>query len=142
MRGKVVTFYLCDSLYGFDIKLVKEIERHVEYTPIPDAPPYVVGLLNMRGQIVTLFNLAKLMGYSQANNSGHSTCIILKNSPHEPDYVGVLIDRPGSVVDIDEDICESSPANMDNVHNEYVNEVVKLKDQLLMVINPQFIFQL
>jgi purine-binding chemotaxis protein CheW len=142
MRGKVLTFYLCGSLYGLDIKLVKEIVRHAEYTPIPDAPEYIVGLMNMRGQIVTLFNLAKLMNHPQLNDSGSPTCIILKNTPDEPDYVGLLIDRAGSVLDIEEDNCEPSPANMNHSLHEYVSEVVKLKNQLLMVINPQFIYQL
>jgi purine-binding chemotaxis protein CheW len=142
MRGKVLTFYLCGCLYGIDIKLVKEIGRHAEYTPIPDAPDHIVGLMNMRGQIVTLFNLAKLMNHSLMSDIGRSTCIILKNTPDEPDYVGLLTDRSGSVVDIEEEQCEPSPANMDHSFQEYVSEVVKLKDQILMIINPQFIYQL
>jgi purine-binding chemotaxis protein CheW len=142
MRGKILTFYLCGSLYGLDIRLVKEIGRHAEYTPIPDAPVHIVGLMNMRGQIVTLFNLANLMNLPRMNNSDSSTCIILKNSTDEPDYVGLLIDRSGSVVDIEEEMCEPSPANMDYSFQEYVSEVVKLKNQLLMIINPQFIYQL
>jgi purine-binding chemotaxis protein CheW len=122
--------------------LVKEIGRHAEYTPIPDAPEHIVGLMNMRGQIVTLFNLAKLMNHSLINATVSSTCIILKNTPEEPDYVGLLIDRSGSVVDIEEEICEPLPVNMELSFQEYVSEVVKLKDQLLMIINPQFIYQL
>ncbi|OPX88727.1 response regulator [Pelotomaculum sp. PtaB.Bin117] len=139
-KSKILSFYLCENLFGLDITAVKEINRNIEYTLVPDAPSHIIGLLNMRGQIVTLFNLARLMGYEQENKR-RSTCIILKNKADNPDYVGFLIDRPGSVIDVDEDICESPPANMGSLENKFLSEVVKLKDELLLIINWKAIIE-
>lgn len=137
----MLTFYLSGNLYGIDILAVKEINRNIEYTLVPDAPPNVIGLLNMRGQVVTLFNLAGLMELEPENGKDSSTCIILKINPVNPDYVGFLIDRPGSVVDIDEDTCEPPPANMSSMENKFLSKIVKLKDELLMIIDQQVIFE-
>lgn len=141
VEGKVLTFYLCGQLFGLDITAVKEINRNIEYTPVPDAPAHIIGLLNMRGQVVTLFDLAGLMGYGQNSQKGRSTCIILKCLPGDSDYIGFLIDRLGSVVDVEEDICEPPPANMGGNENRFLFEVVKLRDELLMVIDHRIIFE-
>jgi chemotaxis signal transduction protein len=44
LNGKVLSFYINNTLFGINITLIREINRNVEYTPVPDAPPYIVGL--------------------------------------------------------------------------------------------------
>lgn len=141
MRGTVLTFYIGNNLFGIDILAVKEINRNIEYTAVPGAPPHIIGLLNMRGQIVTLFNLAYLMGYGGEAGKDALTCVILKNRPDNPDYAGFLIDRPGSSVEVAEEICEPPPANTGNVENKFISEVVKLEGELLMIIDRQALFE-
>ncbi len=141
MKGTVLTFYIGSTLFGIDILEVKEINRNIEYTTVPGAPPGIIGLLNMRGQIVTLFNLAYLMGYGAETGKGPLTCIILKNRPDNHDYVGFLIDRPGSSVEVEEEMCEPPPANIGAAENKFVSEVVKLEGELLMIITHKAILE-
>lgn len=124
-----------------DILAIKEINRKVEYTAVPDAPGHIVGLLNMRGQVVTLIDLAGLMGYRLRSNNGQTNCIILKNSQENPDYIGFFIDQPGSVLDIDEDNCEPPPPNVSIMENRFVDQIVKLDEGLLMIINHGIIYK-
>jgi purine-binding chemotaxis protein CheW len=139
--GKVLTFELCDGLFGIDITLVKEINRNVEFTSIPDSPVHVVGLFNMRGQIVTLLDLGKLMEYESNNKTDIATCIILKAAPNDPNQIGFLIDGSGDVIDIDDDLCEPPPSNVGGIDGEFIKSVVKLKDDLLMLLNLNKIFE-
>jgi purine-binding chemotaxis protein CheW len=139
MTEQVLTFYLCGSLLGINVKLIKEINRNVEYTPVPDAQSHIHGLFNMRGQVVTLFNLARLLALDEDCEQGKLSCIILK-VPCDPDQVGFFIDRPGDVIDIDMDECELPPANVGGVESEYISHVVKLDGELLIVIEPDRIF--
>lgn len=140
MIDKVLSFYVDNNLFGIDIKLIKEINRHVEYTPIPDAREQIIGLLNMRGQVVTLFDFSKLIGIKkQVGNS--NTCIILKSNNNESNHVGFIIDKPGDVIDIIKKDCEIPPANMSNFEGEYIHNIVKLKDNLLTIINPEKLFK-
>lgn len=136
----MLTFYLDGNLLGLDISAVKEMDRHIEYTAVPDAPPHIIGLMNMRGQIVTLFDLAGLMGYGRKEYEGGPTCIILKNRPDNPDYVGFIIDSPGEVVDISEDMCEPPPANLGSMESKFVTAVAKLESELLLLIDQEVIF--
>lgn len=137
-----MTFYLSGNLFGIDILAVKEINRNIEYTAVPGSPSHIIGLLNMRGQVVTLFNLSGLLGYdSGENEKKRSNCVILKNKTGNLDYVGFFIDSPGSVIDIDDDICEPPPANLSGQENKYIQQVAKLEDELLMIINQQVIYE-
>jgi len=137
----VLSFYLNECLLGIDIVLVREINRNVEYTWVPEAKPYIVGLFNMRGQVVTLFDLALLMGIKKVENLPPTTCIILKAPANDPNQIGFLIDKPGDVIELDREDCEIPPANVVGVQGEYIKQVVKLEDELLMIIDPQKIFK-
>lgn len=140
MTEQVLTFHLCGSLLGINVRLIKEINRNVEYTPVPDAESHIHGLFNMRGQVVTLFNLARLLALEKDGGQKKRTCIILK-VPCDPDQVGFFIDHPGDVIDIDMDECELPPANIGGVESEYISHVVKLDGELLIVIEPDKIFR-
>jgi len=139
MTEKILTFYLGGSLLGINLKLAKELNRNITYTPVPGSQPHIIGFFNMRGQVVTLFDLAKLIGINDVNAREGLICIILK-SPKAPDQVGFLIDRPGDVIEIDIEEYERPPANVGIVEGEFIDSVVKLKDELLIVINPDKIF--
>lgn len=137
---KVLSFRLAGELFGIEINYVKEINRNVEYTIVPRAPDKIVGLFNMRGQIVTLFNLAKILGYPWSNEKGKVTCIILKSPPNNPNQQGFLIDATGDVLDLDESLCEPPPANIDGRNFQYIRKVARLENELLMIIEPDLIF--
>jgi len=141
LNDKVLSFYINDSFFGINITLVREINRNVEYTPVPDAKPYIVGLFNMRGQVVTLFNIAELMGLQEGEELSRNTCIILKAPANDPNQIGFLIDKPGDVIDLDKEEWELPPANVVGLEGEYINRVVKLKDKLLIIIEPGQIFK-
>lgn len=140
MTEQILTFYLCDSLIGINVKLIKEINRNIEYTPVPGAKPHIIGLFNMRGQVVTLFDLARLIGLSGQSQAGKLTCIILKE-PGYPDQVGFRIDKPGDVLEIDRNDFESPPANINGMESEFLSSVIKLENELLLVIDPARVLQ-
>ena len=139
MTENILSFNLCDNLLGVDVTLVKEINRNVEFTPIPGSKEHIVGFFNMRGQVVTLFDLAKLLGLGEMKNQEKLICIILK-SPKDPDQVGFLIDSPGDVLEIDIEEYEAPPANVGIVESEFIDSVVKLKEELLIVLDTKKIF--
>jgi len=139
MIKKVLTFYLCGRFLGIDVTLVKEINRNVDFSFVPGSKEHIVGLLNMRGQVVTLFNLAKLLELDEEIEQRGLTCIILK-APKDPNQVGFLIDRPGDVIEIDKEDCELPPANVGALECEFINCIVKLRDELLTIIDPKKIF--
>ncbi len=127
--SKILTFFLDGYQLGLDITSVKEINRNITYTPVPDAPPYIVGLLNLRGQVVTLFDLSQLMGYGCQHKIERNTCIVLKAGGDYPEYAGFLIDKTGSVIDVTPDSSEPPPANLVQPELVRIDRVVKLEEE-------------
>jgi len=141
MTEKVLTFFLNGKLFGIDIKLIKEINRNVEFTPVPDSKPSILGLFNMRGQIVTIFDLSQMIGISGDLSKNSYTCIILKPTNNAQNHVGFLIDKPDDVIDINRDYCEVPPANVSSIETEYIQDIVKLERGLLIIMEPEKIFK-
>jgi purine-binding chemotaxis protein CheW len=95
---ELATFYVGTSLCGMDILKVQEINKLVEMTVVPQAPDYVMGILNLRGQIVTIIDLGKKLGLSSTEMSPDTRNIIV-NSKGE--YIGLLVERISDVVTSD-----------------------------------------
>lgn len=140
MTGKVLTFYLGGTFCGINIKAAKEINRNVRYTPVPGSSNNIAGLLNLRGQVVTLFNIAQLLKLNKETKPLGTNCIILKNRPGDSDMVGFLIDKAGDVVDVVEGMCEPLPASITNIKGSYISEVVKLRDEIILLLDFEAIF--
>ena len=141
MIEKVLSFTINGSSFGIKVMLIKEINRNVEFTIVPDSKPHIVGLFNMRGQIVTLFNLVTLLGLKEDIPQEKTTCVILKANVNDPNQFGFLIDELGGVIDVDTESCESPPANVVGIECDYISSVVKLEDRLLMILDPDKVYQ-
>ncbi len=139
---KVISFYLEDDFFGIDLTAVKEINRHIFYTVVPGSPENVIGIINLRGQIITLIDLALIMSYGPSDDISKKTCIILKsNSGEQDNRVGFIIDRAGDVLDIPSEICESPPANCEGIKGVYIKKVARLEGSLLMIIDEKKILE-
>mgnify|MGYP003591193033 CR=1 FL=1 len=138
----LLTFTIQDVLFGIEINYVREINRNVEFTVVPGASDDVVGLFNMRGNVVVLFNLAYKFGYENKDITQGSTCIVLKAIGTGQDSIGFIIDKTGDVLTIDEELCETLPANVTDIEQKYFKSVIKLEKELLMLIDPQKVFNI
>ncbi|MFP5213899.1 MAG: chemotaxis protein CheW, partial [Acidobacteriota bacterium] len=87
-----VTFRINGSLLGLDVLTVREINRVLDLTPVPHAPDYVRGLINLRGRTVTVFDLGVRLGQPASAITEESHNVVLKH-----DSVGLLVDAIGDV---------------------------------------------
>lgn len=133
-RGTVelATFYVGDALCGMDILKVQEINKLMEMTKVPQAPSYVTGILNLRGQIVTIIDLAKKLGLPESELSDATRNIIV-NADNE--YIGLLVSRISDVVEAQWEKVEKPPANIGGVQGVYFKGVLKTKDRLIGVLD-------
>jgi len=131
---KMATFYVGEALCGMDILKIQEINKMLEMTKVPQAPDYVKGILNLRGQIVTVIDLGKKLGLSVTNLSNDTRNIIV-NSKNE--YIGLLVDSIGDVERTDRDKVEPPPANIGGVQGKYFEGVFKTKDSLIGILDVE-----
>ena len=129
---ELATFYVGEALCGMDILKVQEINKLMEMTKVPQSPEYVTGILNLRGQIVTVIDLGNKLGLT-ATDLSDSTRNIIVNSANE--YIGLLVSRISDVVPADMEKVEKPPANIGGVQGAYFKGVFKTKDRLIGILD-------
>jgi purine-binding chemotaxis protein CheW len=129
---ELATFYVGEALCGMDILNVQEINKLMNMTYVPQAPDYVNGILNLRGQIVTIIDLGKKLGLTSTEMSNECRNIIV-NSKDE--YIGLLVDRISDVIKAERNKLEPPPANIGGVHGRYFDGVFKTEESLVGIID-------
>jgi len=129
---ELATFYIGDALCGMDILKVQEINKLMQMTKVPQAPDYVLGILNLRGQIVTIIDLGKKLGLGETDISLDPRNIIVNTTGG---HVGLLVMRIGDVIEADMDKLEAPPANMRGIQGEYFKGVYKTQQNLIGILD-------
>jgi purine-binding chemotaxis protein CheW len=147
---RLCTFYLDDMLFGIDVDAVQEVLRYQTMTPVPLAPTVVAGLINLRGQIVTILDLGIRLGLGRQEIFEASHNIILKTSSEmaaarregagdhfttSNDLVGFLVDAIGDVVEADESTIEPPSANVSEAEGRFLSGVIKTDGGLLVLLD-------
>jgi purine-binding chemotaxis protein CheW len=132
-----VTFKVEDYLLGVEIGQVREVNRVLSGTPVQHARAHVMGLVNLRGQIVTLFDLGLRLGLGPRRLTSRTHNVVLKRED-----VGLVVDEIGEVMEVAVDDLEGPPANLGGLAREFVSQVAKLKDDLLVVLDVEKILAL
>ncbi len=129
---ELATFYIGDALCGMDILKVQEINKLMQMTKVPQAPEYVLGILNLRGQIVTILDLGRKLGLGETDISQDPRNIIVNSAGG---HVGLLVRQISDVVTADMQKKERAPANMRGIQGEYFTGVYKTSDNLIGILN-------
>jgi len=124
-------FYLGDALCGIDINKVQEINKQINYTVVPHSPDYVLGIMNLRGRIVTIIDFGKKLGLNRIKVTEKSRIIIV-NSKEE--QVGLLVDRITDVITGKWEELAPPPANIKGIQGKYFLGVYKAKNNKLVAL--------
>lgn len=126
-------FYLGETLCGLDIRMVQEINDDFSITSVPLAPEFVVGILNLRGQIITVIDQSQKIGLGISKIDESSRIIIVKSTR---DYVGLLVDRLAEVVTANKKQIAKPPSNVNGIQGNFFSGVVHTKNnELLGLLN-------
>ncbi len=132
------SFWVCGRMFGIDIQDVKEVNRVMDITKIHHASPAVKGLVNIRGQINLVLNLRQMMGFQPKETDNHSRIVIFK--PDVAETLGILVDKVGDVVEVEENSIEpitgtSDDPQFSNDHLQLYTGVCKLEKDLMVLLN-------
>ena len=136
---QLATFFLGDELFGVNTLHVQEILTYQEITSVPLAPDYVRGLINLRGQIVTVIDLRCRLGFEKLPDEKTSMNLIVNS---DEGLMSLLVDNIGNVLDIPVDRLVPPPGTIRGVAVHYIQDVCQLEDELLIVLDLQSILQL
>jgi purine-binding chemotaxis protein CheW len=127
-----VTFYVGDLLMGVDINQLEEINRLIDITPVPHAPPYVRGVVNLRGEVVTVVDLRRILGLGESEITGRNRNVIVNS---QGEQIGLLVDRIADVVRASNDELDRPPANVGGVDGRFFKGIYKLEKNLLIILD-------
>lgn len=132
----LATFTLNGVAYGLNSLLLKEIIRLQRYTPVHRADAFVVGIINLRGKIVTVIDLAARLGIGRIREVKGRPILIV---PYEQEHVGLLVDEIDDVVHLTEDQMQPVPSNIDRKLAVNMHGVARVKERLVTILNPHTI---
>lgn len=128
---QLVAFKVGNEEFGVDVKKVEGVISLVDITRMPRAPRFVEGIINLRGQIIAVVDLASRLGI-QSGERGPATRIVVVEAQEVK--VGLIVDAP-EVINISKDAIEASPALAGgDVESTFIKGVVKLGDRLLILL--------
>ncbi|MCC6027526.1 MAG: chemotaxis protein CheW [Archaeoglobus sp.] len=136
MKGEtvqVIVFRLGEERYGVDISQVREIIRPSQITRIPNAPDFVEGVINLRGQITTIVNLRKRFGMPPKPIDNDTRIIVVE---HNNAIIGMMVDTVNEVKYLPQKDIEALPSIITaREEARFLKGVGKLPDGLLILID-------
>ena len=128
----LVTFKLGNNEYAIDIMQAKEIIKMEKITLIPNAPDYVEGVINLRGNIIPIVDLKKRFNLDENEGEKNTGIIIVKIDDVD---MGIIIDAISKVVSIATSNIQPPPPMLSGIGQKYIKGVAKLEDKLLVVLD-------
>lgn len=128
---QLVSFTVGDELFAVDILRVQEINRMMDLTKVPQSPPGVEGIINLRGRIIPVLDLRVQFGFPRAEKNEHTRIIVIEIMGNT---IGFVVDSVREVMRIASNIVEPSPRMGSPIDASYVSGVAKLDDQLLILL--------
>jgi purine-binding chemotaxis protein CheW len=117
--------------YGVNTTKVREIVRMREVTPIPRQPPYVEGVMNVRGAIIPVVNLKKRFGL-QGNGSKHQHIVVVESAKGP---VGILVDSVTEVIHVPARQIHPPPQVTSGINDEYLRGICTLREKLMIYLD-------
>jgi len=129
---KIIVFRLMNEEYGVDVSQVLSIERVQHITRVPKSPPFVKGVINLRGKVIPVIDLRSRFDMPEITYSDTSRIIIVSISGIE---VGLIVDAANDVIDIPRNLIEPAPQIVTGIDVEYLEGIAKINSRLLILLN-------
>lgn len=137
--NKYLSFTLRGEVYAMAIEQVKEIIEFGQITTVPMMPPYMRGVINLRGAVVPVVDLSRRFG-GEASEVGRRTCIVILEVLQEHggrQVIGVIVDAVNAVLDIAPEAIEPPPSFGTSVRPDFLRGMGKVKDRFVVILDVQ-----
>ncbi len=129
---KQVIFTLGDEEYGLDIMLVNAIEKYTDMVRIPNAPSYISGIINLRGDVIPVFSLRRKFGLPDKEIDDNSKLIVTKSK-------GILmayeVDAVKEIIEIGSEYLSETPVIVKSSNTAYIKCVANIKGRMILLLD-------
>lgn len=129
---QLVKFHVADEVFGIEIKQIYKILKPQEIFKVPNTPPFIEGLINLRGKVLTVFNLRKRFNLPDKENDENTKILIIN---HNDLLLGFTVDSVSEIVRVpDEDIVDTPP-ELKTFDRRFLAGVAKSGEKLILLLD-------
>ncbi|AEP30437.1 chemotaxis protein CheW [Brumicola nitratireducens] len=127
-----VTYRLDEETYGINVMQVQEVLRYTEIAPVPGAPDYVLGIINLRGNVVTVIDTRSRFGLPPTDITDNTRIVIIES---DEQVVGILVDSVAEVVYLRSSEIDSTPNVGTEESAKFIQGVSNRNGSLLILVD-------
>jgi purine-binding chemotaxis protein CheW len=133
-----VTFFTGGQSFSIDITQVREIRRWTSATPLPHAPTEVLGVMNLRGSVIPIYDLAVRFGLEPTKDNGRNVVVI---ASHQNQTVGLLVESVSEILSVARDRIQEMPNLRAETARQNITGVILVGDDMTRVVDLGAIMQ-
>ncbi|MCH8496889.1 MAG: chemotaxis protein CheW [Marinobacter sp.] len=126
-----VTFRLDNETYGIDVMQIQEVLRYSEIAPVPGSPDYVLGIINLRGNVVTVIDTRRRFGLPDADVTDATRIVVLESANQ---VMGILVDSVAEVVYLKASEIETAPNVGNDESAKFIQGVCNKDGELIILV--------
>ena len=134
------TFWVGELFIGIEVSRVQEVLSHSSITPVPLAPTHVMGLINLRGHIVTAIDMGIRLDVGRVGSAGGGMMHVILND--DQGLLSLVVDRAGDVVEVDKETHEGPPETLQGEARRLIRGAFKLEGRLLLDLDVDYVVAL
>lgn len=135
-KRELIAFRIGEQEFCVDITAVREIRGYVPATPLPHAPSYVRGVINLRGTVLPVIDLGQRMGLGQAEPTARSVIVVARI---ENQVFGLLVDAVSDILTVTDELLQPTPNVASELAQEFVRNVIALDGRMISLIAAEAI---
>jgi purine-binding chemotaxis protein CheW len=133
-----ILFAIGKATYGVHSRLVQQMEMIEEITPLPNAPPFVEGIVLSRGQVIPAISLRTRFGFEKIPHDTRTRLIVVNVKERT---IGLVVDTAREFVSIATEAIQPPPEKMSGLSGKYLEGIAKLKDRLILILDIEEILE-
>ena len=133
--GRYLTFSLGGELYAFDILVVTEIIAYRPVTTVPMVPPFIRGVINLRGRVLPVIDLMARFGQGSPDVARRTSIVVVHDGEADGTGIGIMVDAVNKVVHLADEDVQPPPAFGAGVRSDFIAGMARHEDQFVIVLD-------
>lgn len=131
-KAEFLSVRVGDQEYAIDIRSIREIRGWIASTHLPYAPDYIKGMINLRGSVLVVVDLAKRLGLGHTEPNPASVVVVAEYGNR---VAGLLVDAVCDIVTVTDDMRQKTPETGSNVPKSYVEGLVMMENRIISILS-------
>lgn len=135
---QVLTWQIGQQTFGMDLSRCREVASLPGIRRVPHAQPYLAGIANLRGEVVTVIDLRVLLGYEGTSTSKADTIVRLRHDRHN---LSILADSISDVIELNESSIDTKPAGLNEKEARFIAGIARAGADVVVVLSAKDILE-